>query len=96
MIKQLKIICSNELGEMVRKVLSKAGVQGYFRLDGEGTNVKEKSAYSHDLTWPACMYVVPAEEEKLRVIIDELKSYAGKCKEEPCLKLILSPVEEMH
>lgn len=96
MIKQLTIICSTEISDMVGKVLSRSGIRGFARFEGTGTNVLEKSAYSHDLTWQSCVYLIPAEEEQLRGIIDKLKKYAGKCEIDPCLKMILSPVEEFY
>jgi len=96
MIKQLTIFCSSELAEMVTGTLSASGIQGYMHLPGQGTNVVKKTAFTHDLTWPAEVYIVPAEETALRKIIDHLKNYASKCSIEPCLKLILSPVDEIH
>ncbi len=96
MIKQLTIICSAELSEVVGKVLTKSGAPGFARFDGTGTNILEKSSLYRDLTWPSCVYIVPAEEEKLRWIIDKLKAHAGKCSAEPCMKLILTAVEEFY
>ncbi|HOO56650.1 MAG TPA: hypothetical protein PLN69_07490 [bacterium] len=96
MVKMLMIICSSEISDKVTRVLSKSDIEGYARFEGTGTNIEEKSAYSRDVTWPGCTFIIPAEESQLRPIIHELKGYAGKCEIEPCLKLILSPVDEFY
>lgn len=96
MIKQLTIICSSEIADRVTSALSKEKIQGFAHLNGTGTNVVKKGPYTHDLTWPADLYIVPGEEAPLRRIVDELKRYAGDCEVQPCLKLILSDVEEMY
>ena len=96
MIKQLTIICNTEISGMVRKTLSRSGIQGFAHMQGAGTHVEKKSAWANDLTWPADLFIIPAEEELLRGIIKRLKDYSGKCEIQPCLKLILSSVEEFH
>ena len=95
MIKQLMIFCSSDIADVVTKELSTSGIQGYMHLSGQGTNIEKKSAFSHDLTWPAEVFIVPADETKIRKIMGSLKGYAGKCEMEPCLKLILSSVDEL-
>ena len=94
MMKKLTIICSSEIARRVERTLSTTGVRGFFHTQGTGTHVKEKSAYSHDMTWPADIYIVPTEEDKARIIIDKLSAYADKCDIEPCLHLIVTPIEE--
>ena len=95
MIKQLMIFCSSDIANVVSKELSASGIQGYMRLAGHGTNVEKKTAFSHDLTWPADVFIIPADETKIRRIMSGLKAYAGKCDMEPCLKMILSSVDEL-
>ena len=90
------IFCSSEISGMVVSILTNAGVKGFMHLQGTGTNVIQKTAFSHDLTWPADVFIVPAEETALRGVVDKLKSYAGKCEIDPCLKLILSTIDEMY
>ena len=96
MNKQLTIFCSSEIAGMVTGVLSSSGIKGFMHLRGMGTNVIKKTALTHDLTWPADVFIVPAEEKAVRHIVEKLKSYAGKCEIEPCLKLIVSSVDEMY
>ena len=96
MYKQLTIICNNQIAKTVEQTLSRAGIQGFAHMQGTGTNVFTKSAFSQDLTWPADIFIVPTEEDLVKDIVDRLKQYAGQCREEPCLKLIVSPVEEFY
>ncbi|MFA6449938.1 MAG: hypothetical protein WCX65_10735 [bacterium] len=96
MNKQLTIFCSSEISDMVIGILSSSGIKGFMHLQGTGTNVIKKTAFAHDLTWPADVFIVPAEEQPIRNILEHLKNYAGKCEIEPCLKLILSSVDEMY
>jgi hypothetical protein len=96
MMKQLTIICSSEIARKVERVLSASGIRGFFHTQGTGTHVEKKGPYNQNLTWPADIFIVPAEEERLRPVIAKLTEYAGKCEIEPCLRMILVPVEEFH
>ena len=40
------------------------------------------------------MMVVPASEDVVDRVVRRLKEYAGQCKEEPCLKLLVCGLEE--
>jgi hypothetical protein len=96
MMKQLTIICSSEIAKSVERTLSASGVRGFFHMQGTGTHVEKKGPYSHDLTWPADTFIVPAEEDKVKTIITKLYSFVGKCDIEPCLRMIVTPIEEFY
>jgi len=95
-MKQVIIICNSEVTGTVEKTLSGAGIRGFAHLEGTGTNVVEKGPYSQDLTWPADVFIVPTEDALARKIVDELKGFAGQCREEPCLKVIVTGIEEFY
>jgi hypothetical protein len=42
------------------------------------------------------MFVVPAPDDVAGKIVAALEAYAGKCREEPCLMILVSHLEEVH
>jgi hypothetical protein len=48
------------------------------------------------MTWEATMFVVPAvTEEQLSVAVRELRAYATDCEIEPCMRVVVSPIDDV-
>jgi hypothetical protein len=96
-MKQLTILCSADLSATVREALVKAGAEG-FLIVPNSWGVKPGAAAPHGRVprYPAEMFVVPAPDEVVRKAVAALESYAGKCKEEPCLRILVSTLEAVH
>ena len=97
-MKQLTIFCSADLEHRVLNALERAGVQGFLRLPGgSGCRFKERGEVPRTLSWEALMFTVPdAEAEQVSQVADELEGYAGACEIQPCLRMVISPVERVY
>ena len=96
-MKQLTILCSSDLSGVVHEALVKAGVEGFLNLPG-GTGVKPGAAAPHgrDPRWPAEMFIAPVADPVVPKVMAALGAYAGKCDMEPCLRILVSPLEEVR
>lgn len=96
-MKQLTIYCSEELTDEVNHVLHKYEVEGFIHMPGiYGNKLKPRGSYEKDQIWQAAAFTVFPEENKLTSIMNELQGYARKCNIEPCLRMVVLPVEEMY
>ena len=94
--KQLTILCSEELTERIIFALREEGVEGYVHIPNATANrFTEGDPITPYVTWGASVLIVPAPEEVISRVVARLKEYAGSCKEEPCLKLLVADLEEM-
>jgi hypothetical protein len=96
-MKQLTILCSADLSETVQKALVKAGAEGFLNVPN-ASGMKPGAAAPHGRVprYPAEMFVVPAPDDVAVKIVAALEAYAGKCREEPCLMILVSHLEEVH
>ena len=97
-MKQLTIFCSRDLEDRVVSALDRAKVDAFLRV-GEATGNRFRSAgqVPRLMTWEAVLFLVPMiSEEGLGAIVDELEAYAGACEIEPCLRIVVSPVDRVH
>ena len=97
-MKQLTVFCNRDEEERVVKALDRAGIPRYLRVgDATGHQFLDPGQIPRDMTWEATMLVVPAvSEERMRSAVEELRAYAGKCEIEPCLRIVVSPVDEVY
>ena len=97
-MKQLTIFCSRDEEEHVVTALDRAGIPGYLRVgDATGHRFLDPGRIPRDMTWEAAMFVVPAvSEERMSAAVKELRAYAGECEIEPCLRIVISPVDDVY
>lgn len=96
-MKQLTIYCSEELTHEVSQVLHRNEVEGYMHLPGiYGNKLKAKGSFEKDLAWPANVFIVFPSEEQLTGIVNELQEYVNRCDVEPCLRMVVAPVEQLY
>jgi hypothetical protein len=95
-MKQLTIFCSRDEETRVVAALDAAGVEGYLRVgSATGNKFLEAGRVPRTMSWEAAMFVVPAlPEERARAVVQTLGDYARDCEIEPCLRMVLSPVDE--
>jgi len=96
-MKQLTIYCSHELTDEVNRVLHRFEVEGFINMSGlTGNKLKPRGSYEKDLAWSAAAFVVFAEADRLKSITTALKDYADRCEVEPCLRMVVVPIEEIY
>lgn len=98
MMRQVTVFCSRDLEPRVVDALDQAGVEGYLRVGAAtGSRFLEKGRVPRAITWEAAMFVVPAAAEAcVDEIVGRLEAYAGSCEIEPCLRIVVGPVERVH
>lgn len=96
-MKQLTIFCSADLSDTVRDALVRAGVPGFLKVP-HAVGSKPSATWEHGRypTWEAEMFVAAAEPANVERVVDALKQFAGKCEFEPCLRILIAPVEAVY
>jgi len=96
-MKQLTIFYSADLSESVRTVLIRAGIDGFLRVPN-AVGCKPKAALEHGRTpeWRAEMIIAAAPSDLTQSVVDELKRYANRCDVEPCLRILLSDLDDVY
>jgi hypothetical protein len=96
-VKQLTILCSSDLSEKVQEVLIRSGAGGFLNLRGAtGTKPGASAPHGRPARWPAEMFVAPVEDAVARKVVEELRDYAGDCLVEPCLRILVGPLDEVY
>lgn len=96
-MKQLTIFCNRDEEEHVVAALDHAGIPSFLRVgDATGHRFLDPGQIPRDMTWEATMFVVPAvAQEQLNAAVKELRAYAADCEIEPCMRIVISPVDEV-
>ena len=100
MLKQLMILCSDSIGDVVTATLEKhIQKEGYVRMtNGYGVKCKvpvEGAYRGKCIPWEAEVFLTALPDETVRKIVEELKDYTKNCETESCLRMIISPVDEV-
>jgi len=97
-VKQLTIYCSRDLQDQVVNALDHAHLEGFLRLGGaSGSKFCDPGEVPRTMDWEATMFLVPgAEETQVQAIIDELAEFANRCETYPCLRIAVTPVEQIY
>lgn len=97
-MKQLSVFVSRDLESHVVQALDHAGVDAYLRVgDATGVRFTAPGQLPRTVSWEAAWFVVPAAEEAtVQTVVDELRGFAGTCEFEPCLRMVVIPVDEVH
>ena len=96
-MKQLTIFYSSDEESRVITALDHAGIEGFFRVGGaSGNKFVEPGQVPRTVAWEAVMIVVPsAPEENVLAVMGELGEYTRSCEIEPCLRMVVSPIDEV-
>ncbi len=96
-MKQITVLCSSDLAETVQDALVAAGVEGFLRVPG-AVGVKPGAATEHGRLprWEAEMFVAPVTEPAAEAVVGALRSFAGRCEVEPCLRILVSSLEAAY
>ena len=96
-MKQLTILCGSDLAGAVQDVLIRAGAEGFLRVPG-AVGVRPGAAAEHGRypRFEAEMFVTPVTEQVAADAVAALRSLAGRCEVEPCLRILVSNLEAVH
>ena len=97
-MKQLTVYCSLDIENEVITILDRIGVDGFMRIGGgTGNKFLPRGQVPRTMTWEASVFVVPsAPDEAVSSVVRHLEEYAGKCDIEPCLRFVVTPVEDAY
>ncbi len=96
-MKQVTVLCSSDLSGVVQDALVRAGLEGFLWIPA-AVGVKPGAAVEHGRwpRWEAEMFLAPAREEAVSVVIERLREFAGRCEVEPCLRILVSTLEAVY
>ncbi len=96
-MRQMTVFCSRDLEPRVVSAFDRAGVEGYLRLSGAtGQKFMPPGQVPRTMTWEALALVVPAANDgAVESVVAELRIYAGSCEIQPCLRIVVAPIDEM-
>lgn len=97
-MKQIAIFCSPDLADRVVAALDHAGIEGFLRLgEATGNKFRDRGEVPRTMTWEATAFIVPgAGDAAAAAVVEALESYAGACDIRPCLRIVVSPVEQIY
>ena len=96
-MKQLTIYSSRELTDEVNRVLHDVQVEGFITMSElTGNKLKPRGSYEKDMAWSATAFVVFTEADRVKEITAALRDYADRCEVEPCLRMVVVPIEEIY
>jgi hypothetical protein len=97
-MRQVTVYVSHDLEARVVHALDHADIDGYVRVAGAtGTRFAPPGQLPRTVTWEATLFLVPAADEgQVRRIVEELREFAGTCEVEPCLRIVVADVVEVH
>jgi hypothetical protein len=96
-LKQLTVLCSSDISDIVQTALVRAGVEGFLNVP-RATGVKPGAAAPHGRTaqWAADLFVAPVPDDLVPRVVQALETYRGSCEEEPCLRILVAPLEAAY
>jgi hypothetical protein len=96
-VKQLTILCSSDLSDTVRGTLVEAGAEGFLEIpNAVGNKPGAASEFGRYPRWEAEMFLAPVTTEVAERVVKRLRDHAGTCEVEPCLRILVSPVEAVY
>lgn len=95
---QVAVYVSHDLEARVVHAFDHAGIDGYLRVGGAtGVRFTAPGQLPRTVTWDASLFLVPsAADAQVRKVVEELREFAGTCEFEPCLRIVVSRIEEVH
>jgi hypothetical protein len=97
-MKQLTVYCSLDIEDAVVTIFDRIGVDGFMRIgNATGSRLLPEGQVPRTMTWEVSVFVIPvASDEIVDSVTNCLEEYAGKCDVEPCLRYVVTPVEEAY
>ncbi len=97
-MKQLTIYCSRDLENRVVNALDHAALEGFLRIGGaSGSKFCDPGEVPRTMDWEATVFLVPGTEDtKVQAVVNELAEYASSCDTSPCLRIAVTPVEQIY
>jgi hypothetical protein len=97
-MRQVTVYVSHDLEARVVHAFDHAGIDGYLRVAGAtGARFASAGQLPRTVTWKASLFLVPAADEvQVRRVVEELREFAGTCEVEPCLRIVVADVVEVH
>jgi len=97
-VKQLTIYCSRDLENHVVNALDHARLEGFLRIGGaSGSKFCDPGDVPRTMDWEATIFLVPcAQETQVQNVVAELAEYAKSCDTYPCLRIVVTAVEQVH
>ena len=94
-MKQVTILCSEEIRAEVIRALHQSGVDAYAEVGGvTGRRPKDpRFIDSRDLAWPAAMFVLATDDQRATRLVEALRAFAGSCSVQPCLRVLVTATE---
>jgi hypothetical protein len=91
------IFCNSDEEGRVVSALDQAGIPAFLRVgDATGHRFLDPGQIPRDMTWEATMFIVPAApEDRLELVVAQLRTYIGDCEIEPCMRIVISPVDDV-
>jgi hypothetical protein len=96
-MKQLTVYCSRDLEERVVAALDRAGAEGFFRVGGSsGSKFLPAGELPRTTSWDAVALTVPAiPPDAAQKVVAELEAYANACEIQPCLRIVMTAIEQV-
>jgi len=95
-MKQLTILCSFDLNDTVRDALVAAGIDGFVEIPkAVGFKPGARADFGRTPHWEATVFIAPAEDDAARAAAERLARYAGSCEHEPCLRVLVTALEQL-
>jgi hypothetical protein len=97
-MKQLTIYCSRDLEDHVVNALDHAKLEGFLRIGGAtGSKFCDPGEVPRTMDWEATMFLIPgSDESQIAAVISELGDYADSCETYPCLRMSVTPLEQLY
>ena len=96
-MKQLTILCSADLSEQVQEALVRAGAEGFLHVpNAVGTKPGAAAEHGRWPHWQAEMFLAPVDEAVLERAVAALREHAARCAVEPCLRILVTPLEAVY
>lgn len=97
-MKQLTVYCSVDIEDAVITIFDRIGIDGFMRIgNATGNRFLPPGQVPRTMTWEGSVLIVPAAADELvNDAVKRLEEYAGKCDIEPCLRYVVTPIEEAY
>ena len=96
-MKQVTVLCSSDLSEAVNDAFVRAGFEGFVNIPrAVGHKPGAAGEYGRYPHWEAEVFVGPATDEATDRLVASLKEFANRCDVEPCLRILIAPLDAVY
>ncbi len=95
-MKLLTILISSDLQDEVSRLIAEMEIDCYMRLgEAYGISHRCRGSLGNNMPWDAAVMMVAGEREQLEQLADNIESSVRSKEYEPCLRMMLSPVDRV-